>query len=204
MPIPLAIAGLAALGAGLGYLAHRESRKAFERAASYLERKLPQQEILEDIKKYGLRQVLEKYGYDEVRRMLESVYRAQVSSVMARVGRELALAGVPSGSARQALTGRARRDLDIAFLAQQAGLPMDYLQILNNMLAQASQNELNRALALAGLYQSKPSAVQDIFAGALAGAQVGLGIYTAGLRNKGFNWWEIRPPARRIRLAPNE
>ena len=165
----------AAIGAGLGYLGYREARRAHREAMGYLEgMRTPGLELLDEIKRYGLRQALERYGYGEVRRALDEAYRMQVSSILQRQARALALSNI-SPMRASVLASRMRTPLDIAYLQQIAGLPFEMLSALTGLTAQAGQQELAKATSLANLSLQRPSLAQDILAGITAGAQVGLG-----------------------------
>ncbi len=176
MPLPLwalAVAG-GIIGGGLGYLGHRESMRAYSEAMKTLEGiPSPTADLVKEIQKYGLRYALEKYGYNEVRQQLEQVYKSQISSILQRAGRQLALAGVPSGINPMAVVGKLREGLDIAYLAQSANLPFEMLQSVQNLLSGAFQEEYAKRTAIAGLQAQKPSLVQDVLSGISAGVGIG-------------------------------
>ena len=177
MPFPLlALAGSMLAGAGLGYLAHREQMKAYKEAMGMLQNvRTPAMDLIEDIQKYGLRYALEKYGYEEVRKQLETAYKGQISSILARTGRQLALAGVPAGINQMAVLGKMREGIDIGYLQQVAGLPFEMLQAITRTMGEAFSEEFTKASAIAGLTAERPSMWQDI----LAGAQVGAGVFSS-------------------------
>lgn len=177
MPIPMIglIAGLAGLGAGLGYLATREEMKAYKSALDELSKlQSPVGNLIEEIKKYGIKQALEKYGYSEIRNLLDTVYRSQISSILARTGRQLALTGAQRGVNQMALLGRLREPVDIAYLQQVANLPFDMLKMMTGLLSEYKQQEFNIASARAGIRLQRPSYAQNILAGLLGIASLGL------------------------------
>lgn len=187
MFLPLLAA--AGIGSLLGYLSSREQAKiAREMRGIFESMPTPTMEFLEEVKKYGLRQALEKYGYSELQKQLENAYKMQVSSVLQRTGRSLALAGVPTGLNPMAALGKLRQPLDIAYLQKSAGLSFDMLKSLLDLYGLASSEAQFKTSGMAGAVAQKPNVWQDIFAGGLAGLQLGANLYLLGEQAKDTTW----------------
>jgi hypothetical protein len=177
MPLPVLIGAL--VGAGLGYLGYREAQRTHQRAMDILSgMRTPAMEFWDEVQRLGLRQALEKYGYGQIRDALEQAYRMQISSLMQRQARGMALAGV-SPTRQGALVGRLRTPMDISYLQALGNLPFDMMSSLMGMAREAGQQEYAKVSAVAGLQMGAPSLVQDVLSGLTAGANIGATVYQA-------------------------
>jgi len=175
MPIPILVGAL--VGAGLGYLGYREAQRRHRQAMDILSgMRTPSMEFWDEIQRLGLRQALEKYGYGQIRDILEQAYKMQISSLMQRQARGLALAGV-SPTRQGALVGRLRTPFDVAYLQAMGNLPFDMMSALAGLAREVGQQEFAKASALAGLQTQAPSLVQDVLSGITAGVGIGATVY---------------------------
>jgi hypothetical protein len=177
MPLPVLIGAL--VGAGLGYLGYREAQRTHQKAMDILAgMRTPAMEFWDEVQRLGIRQALEKYGYGQIRDVLEQAYRMQISSLMQRQARGLALSGV-SPTRQAALVGRLRTPMDTSYLQALGNLPFDMMSSLMGMAREAGQQEYAKVAGLAGLQMGAPSLVQDLLSGITAGVGVGASVYQA-------------------------